>query len=411
MPRVLYLSYDGITDPLGQSQILPYIIGLSKRGYSFTLISFDKVNRLKDKQKLIAAQLTDYPIKWIPLIYHKRPAVVSTLYDLFLLRQKANSLMKQNRYEIVHCRSYLTMLIGLHLKKKYRTKLVFDMRGFWADERVEGGIWNVENLVYNYIYQYFKYQEKQFLKQADCIISLTQSAKEEMGIWERTEGKFAPIEVIPCCADLGLFDRKKVAMEQVSLVKNELGIMPEHLTLLYLGSIGTWYMLKEMLAFYGVLLQYRPKSRFLIITRDSPKQIRVLAKRMNIPIDKLIITSAERDALPSYVAVAHLSVFFIRPVFSKKASSPTKQGELMAMGIPIICNAGVGDTAKIIQKTEAGAVIANFTTSSYQSICENLDRILAIPEKEIRSGAQQFFSLENGVESYSQVYEKLLCVS
>jgi len=25
--RVLYLSYDGLTDPLGQSQILPYVKG------------------------------------------------------------------------------------------------------------------------------------------------------------------------------------------------------------------------------------------------------------------------------------------------------------------------------------------------------------------------------------------------
>ena len=29
--QILYISYDGITDPLGQSQILPYIIGLTKK--------------------------------------------------------------------------------------------------------------------------------------------------------------------------------------------------------------------------------------------------------------------------------------------------------------------------------------------------------------------------------------------
>ena len=39
---ILYISYDGLTDSLGQSQILPYIIGLSKQGYRFTIVSAEK---------------------------------------------------------------------------------------------------------------------------------------------------------------------------------------------------------------------------------------------------------------------------------------------------------------------------------------------------------------------------------
>ena len=39
--NILYLSYDGMTDPLGQSQVLPYLAGLSKKGFRFHLISFE----------------------------------------------------------------------------------------------------------------------------------------------------------------------------------------------------------------------------------------------------------------------------------------------------------------------------------------------------------------------------------
>ncbi len=31
--HILYISYDGMTDPLGQSQVLPYLKGLAKKGY------------------------------------------------------------------------------------------------------------------------------------------------------------------------------------------------------------------------------------------------------------------------------------------------------------------------------------------------------------------------------------------
>ena len=42
MINTVYLSYDGLTDPLGQSQVLPYIIGIKQKGYNVTIISFEK---------------------------------------------------------------------------------------------------------------------------------------------------------------------------------------------------------------------------------------------------------------------------------------------------------------------------------------------------------------------------------
>ena len=53
MKHVLYLSYDGMTDPLGQSQVLPYIIGLSQEGFQFTLISFEKKDRYESHKHII----------------------------------------------------------------------------------------------------------------------------------------------------------------------------------------------------------------------------------------------------------------------------------------------------------------------------------------------------------------------
>ena len=38
--RVLYLSYDGLTDGLGRSQVLPYIFGLEAKGHHFTTVSY-----------------------------------------------------------------------------------------------------------------------------------------------------------------------------------------------------------------------------------------------------------------------------------------------------------------------------------------------------------------------------------
>ena len=55
--HTLFISFDGLTDPLGQSQILPYLIGIS-RDYAITIISCEKKERyLKDSESIASKYL------------------------------------------------------------------------------------------------------------------------------------------------------------------------------------------------------------------------------------------------------------------------------------------------------------------------------------------------------------------
>ena len=168
---ILYLTYDGLSDPLGQSQILPYLEGLAEKGHGITVISFEKyeirnkkletrnkkVGKLKAESWSTFAKTTeDDKLTTIQLKYHKSPPVLSTLYDLYLLQRAVKKAFKTQQVDIIHCRSYVTSMVGLWAKRKYGVKFIFDMRGFWADERVEGGLWNLFNPVFRLIYRYFK---------------------------------------------------------------------------------------------------------------------------------------------------------------------------------------------------------------------------------------------------------------
>ena len=70
--QILYLSYDGMTDPLGQSQVLPYIIGLTKNGYEFTLISCEKKEKYLENKTIIENICLANNIDWQPLFYTKK---------------------------------------------------------------------------------------------------------------------------------------------------------------------------------------------------------------------------------------------------------------------------------------------------------------------------------------------------
>ncbi len=398
MKHVLYLTYDGLTDPLGQSQILPYLQGLCEKAYSFTIISFEKTGN-KNLQPVIEKQLMAAKIAWFPLSYTKRPPILSTLRDLYRLNRLSFQLHKKTPFNLIHCRSYITSLVGLRMKEKVQTKFIFDMRGFWADERIDGSIWTLKNPLFRFIYSYFKKKEKDFLSKSDYAISLTLAGKK---IIENSivPGQSSPIQVIPCCVDNHHFSP---GMDTKNLIKS-LQIEPDRFVLGYVGSIGTWYMLSEMVDFFAVLTQKKKNALFLFVTKEDPIYIQNQFKNKGIAADKLKIVSSNRMDVPKYIAIMDWSIFFIKPVFSKQASSPTKQGEIMSMGIPVVCNKGIGDTDEIVNKYKSGVSVMEFSNEHYENVVEDLFSFRHDPE-QIRKGSIDYFGLEKGINAYHHVYE------
>lgn len=396
-----------MTDQLGQSQVLPYLVGLSKHGYRFHLISCEKPEKFDKVRPTIEEICRNSSIEWHPLPYTKSPPVLSTMKDVRAINAKAVALHKLHNFQMVHCRGYISALAGLKMKRRYGTAFLFDMRGLWADEKVDAGSWNLSNPVFKMVYRYFKKKEKQFLQEADYTISLTQAAKREIYSWKHIGNNPVKMEVIPCCTDIDLFNPAAVDHSIRRSIIEELKISPNDQVLTYLGSIGSWYMLDEMLDFFVSYRRRHANAKFLFITGDQHDQIRAKAASRQIPAEALLIRPALRKEVPSMISIGTHSVFFIRPTYSKISSSPTKQAELMAMGVPVISNSGVGDTHEIIDRFSSGVVIDDFSQASYDKSVEQLDA-REFDSLAIRQGAKEFFSLSDGVSKYYSVYQHIL---
>ncbi len=404
--RVLYISYDGMTDPLGQSQVIPYLAELSKAGIEFHVLSAEKQKAFQSGKNTIASLLEKHNIHWHPVTYTKKPPVISTMQDIRELKRMAGTLHKRYHFNLCHCRSYIAAFAGVLLKKKHGVPFLFDMRGFYPDERVDGGLWNRNNPLYNMVYAYFKKQENTFFREADHIISLTETGKEILCKRQNNDLTSKSITVIPCCTDITHFNPDKLDAGQIDAFRKETGIAENDYVLSYLGSLGTWYMTDEMLDFYGVLLERKPDAKFLIITKDDPAPLVKLAKEKNLPVHQLLFRPAERTELPALISLSTASVFFIKPVFSKKASSPTKLAEILAMGIPVICNAGVGDIDRIVEKHNTGLVLNELNDETSREAVERMDDLSNISPKELRQTAKILFALEKAVRMYKNVYNK-----
>ena len=401
---VLYISLDGMTDPLGRSQVLPYLFGLSKRGHRITLLTLEKPAAFASEADKVRKLLNDANIRWVPLPYRLSPPIVSRLWNVRALRKRAHSLQRETGFDLVHCRSYIPASVGLSLRRRYGVPFLFDMRGFFADERKEGGGWPQSNPFFRLVYRHFKALEKDLLKEASHVISLTHQGRSELERMTRGHLDAKSVTIIPCCVDFSHFPLISPAKRRSS--RENLGIGAEGRVVAYLGSVGSWYMLDEMMDFFKIYHERFPDATFLFVTPSSPGMIVSAAARKGLRQDAIVIRSASREEVPEFMAAADLGLFFIRPVFSKKASSPTKMAELIALGLPIVTNSGVGDVTEIVEQTGCGVAINDFTDQAYRDAIEAIEQRSESVE-DVRRKAQPIFDVDLGVAQYDACYRSI----
>ena len=405
--KILFISYDGMTDPLGQSQVIPYLQGLSKAGYSIFLLSCEKKAVFGQNKDGIQQLLIKSNITWIPLNYTKKPPVISTMLDIFKMKKAAGKIHREHKLDMVHTRPGIPALVGLWMKKTMGVKFLNDIREFYADSRVEGGMWNTKIPMYVSIYNFFKKKEAEAVAKSDGIVCLTYAAETIIKEWKDYKSEI-PLEVIPCSADLQLFDPGSIDENEKDKLKAELKISKDDFVISYLGSIGGWYLTGEMMQFCKILSDKIPAVKLLFIAPHRHEEIRYAAEKSGIAAEKIITKKASRQQVPLLLSLSHYSVFFIRPCYSKQSSSPTKHGEIMAMGIPLITNSGVGDVEMIMDRYNSGIVIKDFTEQEFTVAAMKIAAGETFNKEGIRKGAEEFYSLDTAIEKYISIYKSIL---
>ena len=405
--KILFISYDGMTDQLGQSQVIPYMQGLSRHGFEIFLLSCEKRSAFISSRHLVEQMLHGYNINWIPLKYTKNPPVISTLLDILRLKRRAKRIHFHHHIDLVHTRPGVPALVGLWMKKKMGVSFLNDIREFYADSRVEGGMWDLHNPIYKAVYRYFKRKETEQLEKSDGIVCLTYSAREIISKWPAFN-KNIPFEVIPCSVDLALFNPSNINQTEKEALKRELHIKDGELIISYLGSMGGWYLTDEMMQFCKALYDSKPEIKFLFISPHRHELIIEAASKYGVPPANVITKKASRLQVPLLLSLSYFSIFFIKPCYSKQSSSPTKHGEIMAMGIPLITNSGVGDVEKVVNKYDSGVVLNALNEMEYKSTAQKIISGYDYDKIRIIQGARDFYSLDTAIKKYQNIYNSIL---
>lgn len=400
----MFISYDGLLDPLGASQILPYVESIARHPRTVHVLSFEKPDRLKQGEERMRRHLEALGIGWTPVPFTWGDKLAK-LRDLARMYWHAIHLQRSNCFQIVHARSYQAAQVGCLLRRLFGVRIIFDMRGLWVDERVDGGLWRLDRSVDRIAYRAYKRVERGLLNCADHVVSLTKRVLPELE-------KLAPdmranVSVIPCCADFTHF--RVLPLEVRTAVRKRVGISPDALLISYLGSLGTWYMLDDMFRFFIQAARSRADVEFLLITKDwSTAHAKLLGELGGTDLERrLHIVSASRDEVPEYIGASDIMLSFIKPAYSKLASSPTKLAEAYACGVPTICNSGIGDVDAQLADLRAGAIVDMSDPDDVLQVIGHLDSIRLLGGQELRARTQPVLDLAVAADSYRRIYQSL----
>jgi glycosyltransferase involved in cell wall biosynthesis len=392
--RSLYICYLSVEDPLVHTQVVAYLAGLAAEGHTVHLLTFDPKLR-PERREEVAQQLRAAGVEWHSLRYHKRPSLPATVYDALRGVVTATRLVRRHNLEALHARNHVPLATALIVRRLTGSRLIFDIRGLMAEEYADAGRWKEGGLAYRLT----QAMQRAGLRRADGVVTLTEAVRSHL---------FGPngrprAHVIPCCADL---DRLEAQLDQRHEVRRELGVA-DRVVMIYVGKFTGWYMERQMVDFFAAARRVEPKLLFLILTQGDRGVIEREFSRAGVSPSDFMITQAPPDEVGRYLAAADFGISLIRRCFSKISSSPTKIGEYLGAGLPVLSSAGIGDVDALLDGDRVGVLLDDFTDSGYD---EAAAEVLELAGSDgigarCRSVAHRRLSLrEVGIPRYDELY-------
>lgn len=401
--RTLYLCYFGLREPLVQTQVLPYLRQLTAAGVKVHLLTFEphlRENWNEDELTNQRALLAKEGIRWLYLPYHKSPSVPATVYDIMAGARFAVRLARREGIQVLHARAHVPMAMALCARRFARVKVIFDIRGLMAEEYADAGIWTERSLPFRLV----KSLERAGIRRADQLVVLTERLRDWLIAHKLKSAE--QIEVIPCCVDFTRFDSGRADREGVTTPD----FATNRFEVVYAGSLLGLYLVEEMARFFKAIKTQRPGALLRILSVSPTTEGVAALKRAGLQENDFEITAVPAADVPGYLRRARVGISFRKPAFAQIAASPTKIPEYLAAGLPVVCNAGIGDMDELVERERVGVVLHSFDDAAYQEGAKQallLAEETGLRERAVRIARQYFDLTTIGGPGYVNVYERL----
>ena len=399
MTAVLYICYEAVTEPLVTSQVIGYLKPLVRADYAIHLLTFEKRALRTAERDHIRGKLREDGIAWHALRYHRRPTLPATLFDVASGVVRGYFLCRRHNIAFLHCRSHVAALMGLVLKALAGRRFIFDCRGLLADEYVDVGRWRAGGL----LFRLTKTAERLILRHADAVVVLTERLRSELAGTNPVGVR--SIVTIPCCVESG-----SGATPAVRAATREARAWRDRFVCAYVGKLGGWYPVELIALFFAAVRRQEPSAFLYAATQSDPEALARALGREGVPRQAWTAEQLAPSDVLGVLAAADAGLSLILPCPSKRASSPTKVGEYLAAGVPVVSTPGIGDCDTLLAGHRVGVITSGTGATDFEGAARaliDLSRDPGIRERCTRVAREELSMAGVGAVRYEKLYRAL----
>ena len=389
-----YITYDGLLDPLGSSQILPYILGLSSLGQKIILLSFEKTDRSRESIYKLDEFLKSKNIFWIKFPFKKQRFgyFIRIFQSCYLIKSKLNNV----DFSLFHTRTILTAIV--YFICRFKCPLIYDIRAF-AGEYIDCGRIN-PNSIFSFFLLWF---EKKIIKKSSGIVVLDDSGADY--IKNKFKNISSKIKIIPTCCNTKSFPTVKKELSK----KNENKLY----RLVFLGGARFPYRPDLALILVKKLIEYRIPCCIDFINERDKDYIKKNCEDQNIPGNVYNIFSLPQEEVSYQLINYDSGLIFNTSGYWRKKSCPTKLGEYLSAGLHIISLSGINIIDRLSSRNISIFDIfdeTNFEKSLSKNRLKEIERKIKSPNLalESRKLAIEHFDISIANIRYKELYNELL---
>lgn len=366
---LVYLTVDSLSEGVGSSQITPLISRLSKSGLKIKLISHEKLNP--------ELELVDY-FKSLGVEWNFRSfgsyGLKGGAARLNYLRQAIPNT------KLIHARSDIPAVSAIASRQG---PVLWDVRSLWADQK----IMIQKSLVNKALYRSYRGLESIAANGSAGMSTLTSAV---VPILEQRHRRLPQLRtVVPTAVDLENFKLDP--------------IMPSGVRALFSGTYNDYYDLKLSALFMEAFRKCTLVETHWARPPESNKSHIGVGESKVFPSSQVGMA----DLIPSYSFGVSVCKLDAGP--SLAAAMPTKIGEFLACGRPVVVNKGLGDMDHLIQEFDAGVILDGSSANLVESAAKLL-RLLEDSDtpNRCRELAEKHFNMDIGASRYLELYSQLL---
>jgi len=394
--KTLYLTRNGLLEPLGQSQVFAYLRGLS-RDHVITLITYEKHEDWADSARMAQARkdCALHGIRWLPQLFRSHPKIIAPALSMVRMAWLVWGEVRRGRADLIHARSYIPAAVTLMVHRLTKVPFIFDMRALWPEELITAGRLKRGSILHRAIVAV----ERACLRDAAAVVSLTRAAAAHLKNEYPAELESQQIAVIPTCADLNRFTPAPAKLEG-TIVHSCIGTI-----------LSGWFRTDWLAEWLSVVAMDDLDAQFDIVTRDDSSRVRTALDPEERLANRLNVASCPPEEMQDVLRDHDLSVmFYAGGEVSELGRSPTRMAEILGCGLPVVANEGVGDVAEIVRRNRVGVIVDGPAPAQMKAALDELKILMQDPDlpKRCRTTAESMFSLAIGTEAYREIYSTIL---